>query len=87
MIEYGLVQPLLKFNNNSNMVYVNFDSRLSLLILESSCMLKMELKVPTITKALFFRRNHFTHMCDTLQVKKNYSKSNKNNCTYTLKFF
>lgn len=71
MIEYCLVQPLLKFNSNSNMVNVNFDSRLSLLILESSCMLKMELKVPTITKALFFRRDHFTHVCDTLQVKKN----------------
>lgn len=52
------------------MVNVNFDSRLSLLILESSCMLKMELQVPIITKALFFRKDHFTLMCDTLQVKR-----------------
>lgn len=52
------------------MVYVNFDSRLSLLILESSCMFKMELQVPVITKALFFRKDHFTLMCDTLQVKE-----------------
>lgn len=52
------------------MVNVNFDSRLSLLILESSCMLKMELQVPIITKALFFRKDHFTLVCDTLQVNK-----------------
>lgn len=70
MIEYCLVQPLLKFNNTTNMVNVNYDYRLSLLILESSCMLKMELKVPTITKALFFRKDHFTLVCDTLQVIK-----------------
>jgi len=70
VIEYCLVQPLLKFNNDSNMVYVNFDSRLSLLILESSCMLKMELQVPIITKALFFRKDHFTLVCGTLQVTK-----------------
>jgi hypothetical protein len=50
------------------MVYVNFDPRLNLLILESSCMLKMELKVPIVTKALFFRKDHFTLVCDTLQV-------------------
>jgi len=50
------------------MVYVNFDSRLNLLILESSCMLKMELKVPIVTKALFFRKDHFTLVCGTLQV-------------------
>jgi len=62
---------LLKFNNASNLVYVNFDSRLSLLILESSCMLKMELQVPVITKALFFRKDHFTLVCGTLQVKNN----------------
>lgn len=52
------------------MVYVNFDPRLNLLILESSCMLKMELKVPIVTKALFFRKDHFTLICDTLQVNK-----------------
>lgn len=52
------------------MVYVNFDSKLSLLIIESSCMLKMELQVPIVTKALFFRRHHFTLMCDTLQVNE-----------------
>jgi len=62
------VQPLLKFKNTNNMVYVNFDSRLNLLILESSCMLKMELKVPIVTKALFFRKDHFTLVCGTLQV-------------------
>lgn len=65
-----MVQPLLKFKSTTNMVNVNFDSRLSLLILESSCMLKIELPVPTITKALFFRKDHFTLVCDTLQVEK-----------------
>lgn len=68
MIEYCLVQPLLKFKNTTNIVNVNFDSRLSLLILESSCMLKMGLQVPIITKALYFRKDHFTLVCDTLQV-------------------
>jgi len=52
------------------MVYVNFDSKLSLLILECSCMLKMELQVPIITKALFFRKDHFTQVCGTLQVSE-----------------
>lgn len=70
VIEHCLVQPILKFKNTSNMVYVNFDPRLSLLILESSCMLKMELQVPIVTKALFFRKDHFTLVCDTLQVNK-----------------
>lgn len=70
VIEYCLVQPLLKFKNTTNMVYVNFDHRLSLLILESSCMLKMELQVPIVTKALFFKKDHFTLVCDTLQVSK-----------------
>lgn len=52
------------------MVYVNYDSRLSLLTLESSCMLKMGLQVPIVTKALYFRKDHFTLVCDTLQVNK-----------------
>lgn len=78
VIEYCLVQPLLKFKNTSNMVYVNFDSRLSLLILESSCMMKMELPVPIVTKALFFRKDHFTLVCDTLQVSKMLMKINNN---------
>jgi hypothetical protein len=72
VIEYCLVQPILKFKNTTNMVYVNFDPRLSLLILESSCMLKMELQVPIVTKALFFKKDHFTLVCDTLQVSKKY---------------
>uniref|UniRef100_A0A2S2PXW6 Dynein heavy chain 5, axonemal n=1 Tax=Sipha flava TaxID=143950 RepID=A0A2S2PXW6_9HEMI len=71
VIEYCLVQPILKFKNTTNMVYVNFDPRLSLLILESSCMLKMELQVPIVTKALFFKKDHFTLVCDTLQCMLN----------------
>lgn len=66
------------------MVYVNFDSRLSLLILESSCMLKMELQVPIITKALLFRKDHFTLVCDTLQVNNYFNIDSNNSIIYTI---
>ncbi|XP_050432698.1 dynein axonemal heavy chain 5 [Adelges cooleyi] len=71
VIDYCLEEHLLKFNSSTNMVYVNFDSRMNLLILESSCMMKMELPVPIITKAIYFKKDHFTLVCDSLQCMLN----------------
>lgn len=56
-------------NSENGQLSVNLDHRITLLIRETECMAKMKLPVPTVTMAIFTKREYFMHINDSLKVK------------------
>ncbi len=69
IIEDCLQQTLLKVDNETGNLSVNLDYRITLLIRETECMAKMKLPVPTVTMAIFSKRDYFMRINDSLKVR------------------
>lgn len=55
-------------NSENGQLSVNLDHRITMLIRETECMAKMQLPVPTVTMAIFSKREYFMHINDSLKV-------------------
>ncbi|KAI5700773.1 hypothetical protein M8J75_002754 [Diaphorina citri] len=67
VVEECLKKNILALNEASGKLEVNLDHRITLLIRECDCLLKMKIPVPVVTLAIFSKRDYFTKVTDSLE--------------------
>lgn len=70
MIDDCLQKKLLAIDSETGRLQVNLDFRIETLIREADCLSKMNVSLPPVTLTLLAKRDYFTLVSDSLQVRK-----------------
>lgn len=70
VLDECLHKNLLAIDNDNRRLKVNMDFRVKLLIREADCLIKMNIPIPHVTLTLLAKRDYFTLVSDSLQVRK-----------------
>ncbi|KAK0178414.1 hypothetical protein PV328_002364 [Microctonus aethiopoides] len=68
IIESCLKAPLLTVDRETNKIKVNLESRVSLLLREADCLLKLKLDIPIVALTILVKRDYFILVHDSLQL-------------------
>ena len=70
LIDASLTRKLLCLDPETGKLKVNLDHRIEVICRETDSFYKMKLKSPIVTETVFAKRNYFTLVYDSLQVRK-----------------